>query len=188
VARALSQRLGRGDPEVVLEDDGVRVPHERFAGFWGAAAHVVRNAVDHGFEDPSARREAGKPPRPRLTLGCRRRGDTLEVTIGDDGAGVHWDALAAKARAQGLPAQTRAELVAALFADGVSSRDQATETSGRGVGMSAVKQAVEALGGSITVDSERGVGTTFRFALPVTDAVPEVPCARAGPGLQREVA
>jgi signal transduction histidine kinase/HAMP domain-containing protein len=167
LARSLSSRLGRGDPEVVLDTDGVRVPPERFASFWAAAVHVVRNAVDHGFEAPATRAEAAKPPRPRLNLGCRRAGARLEVTIADDGAGVPWGRIAAKARVRGLPTETPEHLVDALFADGVSSRDQATELSGRGVGMSAVKQAVEALGGEVFVESVPGRGTTFRFLLPL---------------------
>jgi two-component system chemotaxis sensor kinase CheA len=170
-ARALSRRLERGEPEVVVESDGVRLPHERFAAFWGAAVHVVRNAVDHGFEAPAERLAAGKPP-PRLTLACRRVAGALQLTIADDGRGVPWEALAVKARARGLPAETRAQLVDVLCADGLSSRDQATETSGRGVGMAAVRQAVEALGGTLGVESSPGQGTTFTFLLPLAGATP----------------
>ncbi len=84
----------------------------------------------------------------------------------DDGRGIDWKKLADKARAAGLPTNTRADLVEALFRDGVSTRDEATEISGRGVGMSAVREACESSGGKVRVQSEPGEGARFQFSWP----------------------
>jgi len=163
----LSRKLGKGEPEVTIEAAELRVSTEAFADFWAALAHVVRNAVDHGFQTAEERVAAGKSPRNRLWLKAAARGDGgFVVSIGDDGRGIDWRKLADKAGAAGLPAATRSELEEALYADAISTRDQASETSGRGVGLGAVRSVVTALGGSVEVESTPGQGTTFRFALP----------------------
>jgi two-component system chemotaxis sensor kinase CheA len=88
------------------------------------------------------------------------------VEVRDDGRGIDWTALARKARSHGLPAETEADLLDALFADGVSTRDQTSELSGRGIGLAAVRAAARALGAGIRVQSEPGLGTSFVFELP----------------------
>ncbi len=88
------------------------------------------------------------------------------MSISDDGRGVDWAAIARRAEALGLPHGTRQQLEEALFADGVSSRAEVTHTSGRGVGLGAVRAVVRQLGGSIEVATELGQGTTFRFVFP----------------------
>jgi two-component system chemotaxis sensor kinase CheA len=106
-----------------------------------------------------------------VTLRCTERSDGLEISVEDNGRGVQWDRLAAALQARGLPSGTREELVAGLFADGVSSRSEVSETSGRGVGMGAVKEAVLARGGQVRVESEAGKGTRFVFWFPKAVAI-----------------
>jgi two-component system chemotaxis sensor kinase CheA len=164
--RALTERLGKGDVDVFIEDGGLRADPQRTAPFWGSLIHLVRNSVDHGFEAPEEREAVGKGPVPRLELRARREGEGVLVEIQDDGRGISWERLAEKARAKGMPADRREDLVEALFADGLSTAAQVTEISGRGVGLGAVRAEVEALGGQIEVHSEPGAGALFRFRLP----------------------
>ena len=170
----LARRLGKGTVEIEVESDGLRVPPGVLDSFWSAFVHVVRNAADHGIEAPEDRVAAGKPEQGRLTLRCFTSADSLCIESRDDGAGIAWDKLKDKVAGLGLQAESEHALVDALFMDGITTRDFATETSGRGVGMAAVKQAVEALGGRIEVESEMGQGTVFRhhFPLDVVFATP----------------
>jgi len=163
---ALARRLGKGGVTVEVAPTRLRLPQQRWAPFWSAFAHVVRNAVDHGLEPPDVRRAQGKPEEGVVRMSVALEGDSVLFRFGDDGAGIDWDRLAVKAKEQGLSAETAKDLEAALFADRVSTRDVATATSGRGVGMSAVHTCVTALGGTIAVESARGKGTTWLFRFP----------------------
>lgn len=130
--------------------------------------HVVRNAVDHGIETGEERVAAGKPLEPTLALKAYTSGDALVIEVADDGRGIDWNVIARKASDAGLPAHSPGDLADALFADGVSSRDVVSELSGRGVGLAAVKQACEDLGGKVEVLSRKGRGTQFLFRLPLS--------------------
>ncbi|HKU41414.1 MAG TPA: nitrate- and nitrite sensing domain-containing protein [Polyangiales bacterium] len=165
-ARGLAQRLGKGDVAVESEANGIRLPPEPWAEFWASFVHVVRNAVDHGLDTPEERKQAGKTATGKLRLGCRVEGTDYVIELADDGRGIDWQRVAAKAAERGLPHSTHEDLVAALFADGVSTRDSAGDTSGRGIGLGAVRAAVHALGGRVEVVSGARVGTTFRFRVP----------------------
>jgi HPt (histidine-containing phosphotransfer) domain-containing protein len=167
-ATALARRLGKATLGIHIDDAGIRLDAEKWSPFWGAMVHAVRNAVDHGIETAEARALAGKPEAAKLSLTATRVAGQLRITVADDGRGIDWEALRAKARSVGLPAASHADLVNALFADGVSTRSEATETSGRGVGMAALRHEVVALGGSLEVDSKPGAGATItcRFAAP----------------------
>ncbi|RMH43614.1 MAG: hypothetical protein D6689_04510, partial [Deltaproteobacteria bacterium] len=164
-AIAIGQRLGK-PVDVVRDDGGLRYDGKRLAPLWASAVHLLRNAIDHGIEPPDARRAAGKPERGRIDLTARCDGDALVVTIADDGRGIDWQRVADKARAAGLPCSTRAELERALFATGLTTRDTVSDVSGRGVGLSAVRDEVAKLGGSIAVDSRPGRGTRFELRVP----------------------
>ncbi|MGN6104757.1 MAG: ATP-binding protein, partial [Kofleriaceae bacterium] len=185
-ATGLARRLRKGEPAIEIDDARIRVDGPQWAPFWSAAVHAIRNAVDHGIESPDERRRAGKPARPVLRFVARRAAGQLEIAIGDDGRGIDWAAVRRRAEAAGLPAATRDDLVAALFADGVSTRASASDTSGRGVGMAALRDAVSALGGEIDLETADGAGTTWRFRFPSPDAQilpvrpPTQPIRRAG--------
>lgn len=170
-ATRIAERLGKSIRVEVDVETGVRLSAEQFGPLWSAMVHVVRNAVDHGFESPDARGEAGKSEEGVLTLGCAMGEGVVAFTVADDGGGINWEAVRNKAARVGLPAQTREDLIEALFADGVSSRDDVSDLSGRGVGMAAFREAVVERSGKVWVSSEPGTGTRFTAAVPL----PQIP-------------
>ncbi len=163
--RAVGKRLGK-PVEVAVDAGDLRYHPEGLQDFFDAFVHVVRNAVDHGIEPGPVREQRGKSGRGSLRFAAALRGDELVITCTDDGAGIDWAAVARKATERGLPSAEHEDLVAALFADGLSTRTEVTATSGRGVGLAAVQAAVQQLGGAIDVRSKAGLGTTFEFRLP----------------------
>jgi len=167
--RHVAQRVGKA-VEVVVEHNRLRTTGLELRAFWSVLIHAVRNAVDHGVESPAVRAASGKPATARVTLTTRRDGYALVVEVRDDGAGVDWDAVRASAARCGLPHETRAELVEALFHDGLSTRSEVTQLSGRGVGLSAVRSACRSAGGAIDLASEPGRGTCIRCTFPLAEA------------------
>jgi len=164
-ARALGERLQK-PLDVVVDANGVRVDGAYWSSLFAVSVHLVRNAVDHGLETPRQRAASNKPARSVLRLESDLEGDTLVLRVADDGRGIDWGVLEAKARDRGVRWTHPSEL---LFA-GVSSRDEAGELSGRGVGMKAVKAEIERRGGTIRVDAAPGRGTTIEVRLPVRAA------------------
>jgi HPt (histidine-containing phosphotransfer) domain-containing protein/HAMP domain-containing protein/two-component sensor histidine kinase len=167
-ARALGQRLGKGDAQVEINGHGLRLDPTRWSPLWSELVHVVRNAVDHGFETPEDRLRAGKPVRPHLRLGAYVRDKELLIEIEDDGRGIDWQAVHHSATELGIIAESEDDLTAALFATGVTSRGKVTSTSGRGVGLAAVYARVQELKGRVTVNTRPGVGTCWRFSFPLS--------------------
>ena len=165
-ALQLAERLGKSETRVAVEDHGVRLDPKRWAGFWNAFVHGVRNALDHGIEPTEARLLAGKPGAGTVTLRARDDGERVVVEICDDGRGIDWPGLAARARVMGLPAETQSDLEKALFSDGVSTTEYISDVSGRGVGMGALLAATQALGGKLSVRSAVNQGTTLHFSFP----------------------
>ncbi|HET9960627.1 MAG TPA: HAMP domain-containing protein [Polyangiaceae bacterium] len=165
-ARALARRLSKGEIKVEVAAECIRLSPEDFTPFFSEMIHPVRNAIDHGLESPEQREAAGKPREGSLVFRAWQEADQLTFEIADDGAGIDWDAIAAKARAKGLPSITQTDLLDALCTDGVSTRAEATSLSGRGVGMASFKQWVVAHGGRLEVRTKRGEGTTWLIHLP----------------------
>jgi two-component system chemotaxis sensor kinase CheA len=139
--------------------------------------HMVRNAVDHGIETPEQREAAGKPPQAILALRAVQRSSRVLLEIADDGRGIDTEAVRARAVRQGLVGEadsrrlSPAEVQGFIFAPGFSTADTVTETSGRGVGMDVVRDAVRRLGGSIAIDTRPGEGTVFTIDLPLSAAI-----------------
>ncbi len=154
----LAARLNRADVDVHVPPSALRLPPAQFSPFWSAFTHVIRNAIDHGIETTEERVAAGKVPRATLRMHGYATPEAVCVVAEDDGRGIDWSAVAARARARELPASTHEELVSALFADAFSSRDEVTETSGRGMGLCAVRVVVRGMGVRIEFVSERGKG------------------------------
>jgi predicted ATPase/HPt (histidine-containing phosphotransfer) domain-containing protein len=163
--RELADRLGKGPVQVRVQPGGVRVPPEQWAPFWSAFVHAVRNAIDHGIEPAWEREELGKGIA-TITLRASHTGSAFVIELSDDGRGIAWEKVRAKADERGLPSATHEDLVAALFSDGISTKDAADELSGRGVGMGALKDACSAMKGKVSVESREGGGTTWRFSFP----------------------
>ena len=167
-ARSVAERLGKPAPEVRIDAARVRLPAGEWSEFWASFAHVVGNAVDHGLEAPEEREAAGKPAAGRLELTAALEGAGWRVALRDDGRGIDWAGVREAAREAGLPHGTSEELEAALFGDGVTTRQSATETSGRGMGLAAARESCRSRGGHVTVWSEPGKGTRFTFHFPST--------------------
>jgi len=137
--------------------------------------HMIRNAVDHGIEPPAVRASAGKPPYGTITLAASNVPGGLEIKVSDDGAGIDLDRILARARTRGLisPADrpSDAALHAMIFESGLSTAESVSDVSGRGVGMDIVKRSIDALRGTIAVDSTLGKGCTLTVRVPLTLAV-----------------
>ena len=164
-AVALAERLGK-QVRVEIHAHGVRLAPAAWASFWLAFAHVLRNAIDHGIETPELRLQRDKPPAGRLWLTTETVAHELVVSVRDDGAGIDWRRVAERAAERGMPHATRAELEAALFAEGVSTAERVSQISGRGIGLGAFRQEVESRGGTVVLSSELGVGTTWQARFP----------------------
>ena len=159
----LGQRV-RKPVEFVVRDHGLRLPLKQWRAFWSSLNHVIRNAVDHGIEDSEGRISRGKAVRGLVTLETNVENDCIVIRLSDDGNGVDWDLVAAKRRARlGVVDVTREDLVAELLTNGFSTRDSATEVSGRGIGLDAVAMAARAVGATVAIRSVPGQGTTFEF-------------------------
>jgi two-component system chemotaxis sensor kinase CheA len=165
-AARLAERLSKGPLEVAIQGNDVRLPPQSLSEFWAACVHVVRNAVDHGLEEATVRQQNGQIGPARLSFSAQADGEGFEVEIRDFGRGIDWAKLKARAQQKGLPCGTEQELLEVLFADGVSTKDEVTEVSGRGVGMSAARQACQQVGGTIRVASQPGAGTGILFRFP----------------------
>ncbi len=162
-ACGLARRLGKPEPNIVIQSGGVRLDAPIWSSYWAAMVHAVRNAVDHGLESAPVREAAGKPSAGRISLSARRAAGKLVISLEDDGGGIDWERVKATAERAGRASATHSDLVEALFIDGFTTRAEVSGVSGRGVGLAALRQAVRDLEGSIEVESKPGSGTVFRF-------------------------
>ncbi len=167
-AKVMAERLGKGDIRVKVEDNDVWLDRARWAGFWSAFVHAIRNALDHGIEQMADRQASGKNALGALVMRTYEAQERFVVEIADDGRGIDWTRVAERAAAAGLPTHTRGDLERALFSDGLSTAARVTETSGRGVGMGALLAATQELGGELSIQSELREGTTLRFVFPLS--------------------
>lgn len=159
--RSLAKRLGKPEPKVIVEVGDIRLPTSVYGSLWASFAHLVRNIVDHGLEAPEARVKAGKPRQNQVELKISERANGITIVVRDDGRGIDWESVRGRAKAMGMPSATNADLVNTLTSPGFSLAASVTETSGRGVGLTAVVNAVNALRGTLEVESLQGQGTTF---------------------------
>jgi two-component system chemotaxis sensor kinase CheA len=172
-ATRIADRLGKTPLVVELEDHDVRLDRHHWAGFWGAFVHAIRNALDHGIESPEARAATGKLAPACLALRTYERHSGLVVEVADNGRGIDWTEVAARAARAGLAAQSQRDLERALFSDGISTAQNVTDISGRGIGMGALLAATHELGGELRVESRANEGTLVRFTVP-SSATPDL--------------
>lgn len=174
-ARVLAQRLGKDAIDVRVEAGDVRLDPARYRQFFSELVHVVCNAVDHGI--PEERAQRAKPRSGQLTLGVKEEGGALVFQVSDDGRGIDWGPIRAKAAELGLPHEGPAALLDALCHDGITTRAGVTETSGRGVGMAAFKACVERMNGHIDLKSS-ALGTHWYISFP--SRTPRAPSQHPG--------
>ena len=138
--------------------------------------HMIRNSMDHAIEHPDERVKKGKPAVGKVTLSARNVGGEIHIDVADDGCGLDPKKILAKARENGLLTKpeseyTDKEIFQMIMLPGFSTNKEVTEYSGRGVGMDVVRKNIEKVGGSITIHSEFGKGTTFTIKIPLTLAI-----------------
>jgi two-component system chemotaxis sensor kinase CheA len=136
--------------------------------------HLVRNSVDHGIESPEKRIADGKAAIGNITLSAVHQGGTILIEVTDDGAGMSREKIMAKARERDMDVSddmSDNDVFQMIFAPGFSTAEKVTEVSGRGVGMDVVKKNITSMGGSVTLRSELGVGSTISISLPLTLAI-----------------
>lgn len=174
IVREASSATGK-DVRLVTEGEGTEVDKTVIERLAEPLTHMIRNAVDHGLETTEARLAAGKSAQGQITLTARHRSGRVLIEIEDDGAGINRPKVREIAISKGLiPAEaqlTDSEIDNLLFLPGFSTASQVSALSGRGVGMDVVRQAIQALGGRISITSDRGRGTRFSISLPLTLAV-----------------
>lgn len=137
--------------------------------------HMLRNSIDHGIEMPHERVAAGKPANGKVTLSAYPDAGTIVIKIVDDGKGLDRDRILAKSIANGIVSPNHnlsdKEIFNLIFAAGLSTAEQVSDISGRGVGMDVVKRNIEELRGTVEIDSSKGAGSTFTIRLPLTLAI-----------------
>ncbi len=176
IVRDMKVKLGK-DVELVIEGDTTEVDKSIVDNLNDPLMHLVRNAVDHGIEENvQDRLDLGKPAKGTVTLSAMSSSGEVVITIADDGAGIDTDKVLAKAERSGLltkPASeySEREIQNMILLPGFSTNDVVTEYSGRGVGMDVVKSNLSKIGGSLIVESKKGVGTSFIIKIPLTLAI-----------------
>lgn len=176
LVRDLSAELGK---EIDLETSGADTELDKtvIEKLNDPLVHLIRNSIDHGIEMPDVRKASGKPSKGIVHLAAQHSGDSVLVTIRDDGAGLDKERIRAKAIERGLITPTTEltdkEIFNLIFAPGFSTAQKVTSVSGRGVGMDVVKKAIEALRGTIDIDSTSGKGSVITLKIPLTLAIIE---------------
>lgn len=174
VVRDVSQELGK-EIELVITGGEAELDKSVVEKIADPLTHLVRNALDHGIESPAERRANGKPSTGTLRLNALHDSGHIVIQIADDGAGLDLEKIRRKAEVNGLikadQTLSRRELTRLIFEPGLSTKEQASNLSGRGVGMDVVKRNIDALRGNVEVDSEKGKGTLVTIHLPLTLAI-----------------
>ena len=175
------------DIDLIIEGGATELDKKVLEEINDPLVHIMRNAVDHGIEDPATRRDVGKPETGTITLAARQEGDRIVIEIGDDGAGIDPDRVRESAVRKGYITDAEAKSMSdreaqyMIFEAGFSTAAIITEISGRGVGMDVVREfVVERLKGSLDLVSEHGKGTTFRLTIPLTLAIIRALLLRVG--------
>lgn len=177
IVRDMCKALGK-NIELIIEGRDTEVDKNIIEHISDPLMHIIRNSVDHGVELPEVRIKNGKDEKGIIKLEARNSGGEILISVKDDGAGINKEKVMAKAKSAGIlkkPEEeyTDREIYQFIFHAGLSTKEAVTNYSGRGVGMDVVTANIEAVGGSIVVESEEGYGTTTILKIPLTLAIIE---------------
>jgi len=185
LVRDLAESMGK-QVSLRLEGEATTVDREVLDKLKAPLTHLLQNAVDHATEAPETRERLGKPKHSTLLLSANHEHGQLVITLRDDGKGIDREELKTRivarelASAETVAMLSDAELLEFIFLPGFSTRTEVSEVSGRGFGLNVVQAMVHEAGGSVSVRSEAGAGTTFRLTLPVTRSMVRTVRVRAG--------
>ena len=183
LARDLAQRAGK-HVDCRVEGEMTELDRNMVELVADPLMHMVRNAIDHGIETPDERTAAGKPAAGCLTLAATQVNGQVVIELRDDGRGLQRDRILQRAEARGVvrPGDQLgdADVLDLIFAPGLSTADQVTDVSGRGVGMDVVRRNIQALHGRVDVQSVAGEGTTITLRVPLTLAITDGMLVRVG--------
>jgi chemosensory pili system protein ChpA (sensor histidine kinase/response regulator) len=179
--RDISMKVGK-QVELVIEGRETLIDKMILEQLYDPMTHLVNNALTHGIEPPEVRRKAGKPPVGRITIRAFHQGNQTIISVSDDGAGINVERVKTKAIEKGLVTQAEARTMSRLdvydllFHAGFSTKDQADDFSGRGVGMDVVRTSLSEIRGAVSTDSTPGKGTSFTIRLPLTLSISKALC------------
>lgn len=174
IVRDLAHKSGK-EVNLTFQGEETEIDKKVMEELVDPLTHIIRNALDHGIEGVEDRRRNGKSEIGSLQLSASQEGNHIVIEIRDDGAGINLEKVMAKALQRGVAQvgkdYSETEVIDFLFAPGFSTAEKVTEISGRGVGLDVVRTNLTRLNGSVTVTTQKGAGTVFRLAVPLTLAI-----------------
>ncbi len=185
LVRELSRSMGKR-VQFKIEGEDTEIDRALVEKLNECLVHLIRNAIDHGIEPPDERIAGGKPPEGFIEISASQSEGSVIVVIRDDGRGIDPNKIRRKAVERGLLTEEQAsslsdeDAIQFIFRSGFSTKEEVSEVSGRGVGMDAVKNAMEQIGGTIDLHSQIGAGTTVTLRLPLTLAIIPALLVRVG--------
>lgn len=174
LVRDLSKELHK-DVQFIMDGGDTELDKTIMDRLTDPLVHIIRNSIDHGIEFPKIRENMGKPPKGLIHLSASHSGTDVVIRISDDGAGLDLEKIRQKAiEKKIIPANTllsEKEIISLIYLPGMSTAEEVTDISGRGVGMDVIKRSVESFHGTVEVYSQRGQGTTITIRIPLTLAI-----------------
>lgn len=179
--RDLADELGK-DLKLDIHGDDTELDRTVVTELGEPLVHLLRNAADHGVEEPDIRKKAGKDTQGIIKVGAFPEGNRVIVTVSDDGKGIDPEVIKESAESKGIDTSglSEEEIIQLIFHPGFSTKKEVTGVSGRGVGMDVVKEKINSLNGTIEIASELGRGSTFRITLPLTLSIIQSLLVKAG--------
>jgi len=179
--RDLADELGK-DLKLVIQGEDTELDRTVVTELGEPLVHLLRNAADHGIEEPDIREKSGKDHQGIITVGAFPEGNRVVVTVSDDGKGIDPEVIKESAESKGIDTTglSEEEIIQLIFHPGFSTKKNVTGVSGRGVGMDVVKEKINSLNGTIEIASELGKGSTFRITLPLTLSIIQSLLVKAG--------
>lgn len=184
IVRDMSRKLDK-KAELEIIGENTEVDKNIIEHIGDPLMHIIRNSMDHGLEDEEERKKAYKNPVGKITIEAKNMGGDVLINVTDDGRGLNRQKILERAIDNGIitgnpNSLSDKEIYATIFAPGLSTNDEVTEYSGRGVGMDVVAKEIEKVRGSVNVDSSEGIGTVVSIKIPLTIAIMEGMIIRVG--------